>query len=448
MSRIPFSALGSSILLLAVFASPSAWATAATTTVYLTSGTSWSVPTDWNSSANSIEVTGGGGGGGGSGTVDEDAAGGGGGAYSQTFNVTLSGSVTYAIGSAGGGGGANSAGTAGGDTYFCSSTSNCASISGTAVVVGAKGGSGAPAGTSGTVNGGAAASGIGSTKYSGGLGGRSTAPFRPGGGGGAAGQHGAGGDAGDENLGTAGIGGTGDNGSGGAGGTRGNTGSDGANFDATHGSGGGGGGGATTGGSPGNDGGNYGAGGGGGNAPNSAGGSGKQGLIIISYTAAASDILTLTGNVQFLGNLTITGALSKASGTFVIDHPLNPRNKLLYHSFVESPDALNLYDGIATFDKNGDATVDLPSYWEALNRDPRYQFFPLYKPMPNLYVKQEVTKNRFVIGGGIPKGKVSWQVTCVRHDPYIMANPINVEVDKSSTTVVNQGECLFAPLCE
>jgi hypothetical protein len=68
--------------------------------------------------------------------------------------------------------------------------------------------------------------------------------------------------------------------------------------------------------------------------------------------------------------------------------------------------------------------------------------------MPNLHIKKEESQNSFVIGGGVPGGKVSWQVTGVRHDPYILANPIIPEVYKTDTTLVKNGECLFEPLCK
>ena len=38
-------------------------------------------------------------------------------------------------------------------------------------------------------------------------------------------------------------------------------------------------------------------------------------------------------------------ALSKSIGTFKIDHPLDPANKYLSHSFVELPDMMNIYNG-------------------------------------------------------------------------------------------------------
>ncbi|MBI4088444.1 hypothetical protein HY418_03665 [Candidatus Kaiserbacteria bacterium] len=168
------------------------------------------------------------------------------------------------------------------------------------------------------------------------------------------------------------------------------------------------------------------------------------GVLIPSVALA----VTLTGKVQFRGDLAITGALSKGSGTFAIDHPLDPNNKLLFHSFVESPDVKNLYDGITELDENGEATIRLPDYFMALNKDFRYQFFPLDEAMPDLYIKSEVADNQFTIAGGESSGRISWQVTGIRHDPYILANPIRLEVKKEPNTLVPPGECLFPPACQ
>ena len=168
------------------------------------------------------------------------------------------------------------------------------------------------------------------------------------------------------------------------------------------------------------------------------------GIALVPLFAGA---VTFVGAVKFLGNLTINGALSKGSGTFVIDHPLDPKNKLLYHSFVESPDAKNIYDGIATLDDKGESSIKLPDYFMVLNTEYRYQFLPIGVAMPGLYIKKEVSDNSFVIAGGIPHGRISWQVTGIRHDPYILENPIVVEVMKTDTTLVKKGQCLFEPLC-
>ena len=149
-----------------------------------------------------------------------------------------------------------------------------------------------------------------------------------------------------------------------------------------------------------------------------------------------------------LGNLVVTGNISKTSSTFAIDYPLDPKNKILYHSFVESPDVKNIYDGVATLDQNGEATIELPDYFEALNKDYRYQFFPYKEAMPNLYIKQEVTDNHFTIAGGAPGGTISWQVTGIRHDPYILAHPIVPVVEKGPNALVDKGEYIFPEFYE
>lgn len=130
------------------------------------------------------------------------------------------------------------------------------------------------------------------------------------------------------------------------------------------------------------------------------------------------------------GDASVLGNLSKGSGSFRIDHPLDPENRYLSHSFVESPDMMNVYNGNVTLDDNGQAWVTLPEWFETLNRDYRYQLTPIGGPGPNLYVSQEVQDNRFEIAGGTPRLKVSWQVTGIRQDPYAEANRIVVEENK------------------
>ena len=71
----------------------------------------------------------------------------------------------------------------------------------------------------------------------------------------------------------------------------------------------------------------------------------------------------------YLKRTTINGPLEKPGGSFKIDHPLDPANKYLYHSFVESPDMKNIYDGVLVLDPNGEAEIDLPDWFGALNKD-------------------------------------------------------------------------------
>jgi hypothetical protein len=148
------------------------------------------------------------------------------------------------------------------------------------------------------------------------------------------------------------------------------------------------------------------------------------------------------------GKVKITGNLEKAGGSFKIDHPLDPANKYLCHSFVESPDMKNVYDGVVVLDRKGKAEIDLPDWFGILNKDFRYQLTAIGAPGPNLYIAKEIPEantntkyssskssnnnknSRFKIAGGTSGMKVSWQVTGIRKDPWANANPIEVEEDK------------------
>jgi hypothetical protein len=162
------------------------------TQIFIISGTSWTVPSDWNSSNNTIETIGGGGGGGAASNGKISSAGGGG-AYSKISNLSLtaSNSVTLQVGAGGSGGAGGNTGNPGGDgtdTWF-----NGASLA--ASSVGAKGGNGGNGNSLGSGVGGAASNSVGTTKYSGGNGGTppNSNPATGGGGGGALGPNGAGG---------------------------------------------------------------------------------------------------------------------------------------------------------------------------------------------------------------------------------------------------------------
>jgi hypothetical protein len=132
----------------------------------------------------------------------------------------------------------------------------------------------------------------------------------------------------------------------------------------------------------------------------------------------------------FDGNVHVQGTFSKSGGSFKIDHPLDPTGKYLSHSFVESPDMMNIYNGIAGLDATGTARVALPEWFDALNRDFRYQLTAMGTPQPGLYVADEIHENSFRIAGGAPGARVSWQVTGIRHDVWADAHRIPVEEAK------------------
>jgi len=166
-------------------------------------------------------------------------------------------------------------------------------------------------------------------------------------------------------------------------------------------------------------------------------GNGVVGVSSSSYGVYGKGI---TGLAAYLdGNVTIAGNLTKGGGSFKIDHPLDPANKYLCHSFVESPDMKNVYDGVVVLDRKVKAEIDLPDWFGALNKDFRYQLTAIGAPGPNLYIAEEISdtttsnknnSSRFRIAGGTSGMKVSWQVTGIRKDPWANANRIEVEEDK------------------
>jgi len=146
-------------------------------------------------------------------------------------------------------------------------------------------------------------------------------------------------------------------------------------------------------------------------------------------------------NVLFVsefGDGGVTGSFSKGGGSFKIDHPTDPDNKYLYHSFVESPDMMNVYNGNVLLDGNGEAQVTMEDWFEALNKEYRYQLTPI-GGAAQLFIAEEINGGSFKIAGGKPNMKVSWQVTGIRHDPWADANRIPVEVDKEA---FNKGKYL------
>jgi hypothetical protein len=135
-------------------------------------------------------------------------------------------------------------------------------------------------------------------------------------------------------------------------------------------------------------------------------------------------VIDPSGNVGISGSLTVMG-----NKGFRIDHPLNPANKYLNHFCVEGSEAKNLYDGRATLNENGEAIVELPAWFEALNKNFQYQLTPVGKFAP-LYIANAVGNNRFTIAGGDPAMEVCWQVTGVRNDTYVQEHPTVLEEEK------------------
>src|SRR5262249_36196603 len=158
-----------------------------------------------------------------------------------------------------------------------------------------------------------------------------------------------------------------------------------------------------------------------------AGRKGGRGLIAIPGGGVSGATTGLAG--EFLGDVSISGNLSKGGGSFKIDHPLDPENKYLYHSFVESPDMKNIYDGNVVTDENGEAVIHLPEWFESLNRDFRYQLTAM-GVFAQAIVAEKIKGNQFRIKTSLPNVEVSWQVTGIRQDAYANAHRIPLEESK------------------
>ena len=91
----------------------------------------------------------------------------------------------------------------------------------------------------------------------------------------------------------------------------------------------------------------------------------------------------------------------------------------------------NIYDGLVTTDGDGFATVTMPDWFSALNRDFRYQLTVIGKGVwAQARVYEPLADGRFVIQTDRPDVQVSWQVTGIRQDAYAERNRIPVEEDK------------------
>ncbi|MGA9527715.1 MAG: DNRLRE domain-containing protein [Terriglobales bacterium] len=145
--------------------------------------------------------------------------------------------------------------------------------------------------------------------------------------------------------------------------------------------------------------------------------------------APGSDGANYAGN--FTGDINVTGRIFAGTKDFKIDHPLDPANKYLVHASVESSEMMDIYTGNVITDGQGEARVQLPDWFEALNTDFRYQLTVIGQ-FAQAIVSSEVKNHEFGIRSSVPNVKVSWQITGVRQDAFAKANPMVVEEEKDA----------------
>jgi hypothetical protein len=156
--------------------------------------------------------------------------------------------------------------------------------------------------------------------------------------------------------------------------------------------------------------------------------------------AGYSDDATGYGIASFTNLIALGDVDAVGTKNFTIDHPIDPSNKLLRHAAVESNEVLNIYRGNVICDANGNAMVELPSYFSAINKEFSYILTPIGGAAPELHVKSEIVDGKFSVAGGKPNMKISWQVTAQRNDIYMQENPFQPEQMKSER---KQGTYLY-----
>jgi hypothetical protein len=133
-----------------------------------------------------------------------------------------------------------------------------------------------------------------------------------------------------------------------------------------------------------------------------------------------------TGKVVVNGDFTVVGVKA-----FTMDHPLDPENKILMHAAVESNEVINSYSGNITTDASGKATVNLPDYFGAINKDFRYQL-TVVGTFAQAIISKEIVNNQFEVATSIPNVKVSWEVKGVRNDAHMKKFPFVAQQEKST----------------
>jgi hypothetical protein len=125
------------------------------------------------------------------------------------------------------------------------------------------------------------------------------------------------------------------------------------------------------------------------------------------------------------GDVAVKGSFYAYTKYFRIAHPSRDDHELL-HSSLEGPEIGVYYRGRGKL-VGGTATIQLPSYFEALTRPEgrTVQLTPLGKE-PYLLSAEEIVDGTLVVHGSVPAGEFCWQVIAIRAD----VAELQVEVKK------------------
>lgn len=143
---------------------------------------------------------------------------------------------------------------------------------------------------------------------------------------------------------------------------------------------------------------------------------GDAGVLAVN----ADDVLCWRQN-----QVVIKGLLFASEKYFCIDHPTRPDHSLI-HSCLEGPESSVYYRGQAQL-KDGQATIHLPDYFEALTRqEGRTVLLTPKGREPFLLSHEDIVDGTFKVYGTRAGGAFSWEVKAVRAD----VGRLEVEVRK------------------
>nr|NQU91759.1 hypothetical protein [Bacteroidota bacterium] len=151
----------------------------------------------------------------------------------------------------------------------------------------------------------------------------------------------------------------------------------------------------------------------------------------------------------FNGDVYVAGGFFGGKASSVIDHPLDPENKVLCNNFVESPENLLIYRGKTQLDNNGEALVEMPDYFIAFTKEDEasIQLTPVGKPQSDIRYEFSyewlADFNSFNIYGE-PGRQISWMVLADRDDPVIHELGRSIEEEKGpDNKLCKKGKLLY-----
>ncbi len=136
----------------------------------------------------------------------------------------------------------------------------------------------------------------------------------------------------------------------------------------------------------------------------------------------------------FSGDVNVTGTIFTPVFVTRLDHPLDPENRYLQFSGVDSPEMTSVLSGNVVTDVQGNAEITVPDYFVAIAGSPRYQL-TVIGDFAQAVVSRELNESGFAVRTDKPNVKVSWQITVTRQDAFANYHRVQTETVKPADEV-------------